>query len=87
MGWVAISSPLIEMMRKEGFGLKDWLALSSEVLNLVCFAFVDDTDLVNTLNDNEYDLEKLLNNTQRALDTWCGGLRAMGGDLHPSKSY
>ena len=87
MKWVAISSPLIEMMRKEGFGLKDWSALSREVLNLVCFTFVDDTDLVNILNNCEYDMEKLLNNTQRALDTWCGGLRATGGDLHPMKSY
>ena len=60
MGWVAISSSLIKMMGKEGFRLKDWSALLSEVLNLVCFAFENDTDLVNTLNDNNYNMEQLI---------------------------
>ena len=87
VGWVAISSPLIDMMRKAGFGFKDWTSISSSVINLVCFAFVDDTDIVNTLEDGNFDYSELLRSTQEALDLWCGGLRATGGDLHPDKSF
>lgn len=37
-------------------------------LTLVCFAFVDDTDLVNTLEDGNYGVDELIESTQKALD-------------------
>ena len=54
---------------------------------MVCFSFVDDTDLVNTLEDGNYDIEELLERTQTTLNYWQGGLMATGGTLVPSKSY
>lgn len=85
-GWVAISSPLIEMMLQEGYGHNDWSAILSAALTLVCFAFIDDTDLVNTLPDGEYDINTLISSTQNALDLWKGGLLTTGGTLVPKKS-
>ena len=48
-GWVTISLPLIKMMREVGWGHNNWSAISLAILSLVCFMFVDDTDLVNAL--------------------------------------
>ena len=55
-GWVSASSHLIKMMGEEGYVFKDWTALLSIAFSLVCFAFVDDTDLVNTLADGESNI-------------------------------
>ena len=75
------------MMREEGCGLDSWTSLLNAALQLACFAFVDDTDLANTLKDGNCNVEELVNNTQAALDHWIGGLRASGADLNPSKSH
>ena len=48
-GWVSVSSPPIEMMRKEGHGLDSWTASSNAALQLACFAFVDNAHFLNTL--------------------------------------
>ena len=64
-GWVSVSSPLMDMMKKEGCGLDSWTALLNAVLQLACFAFVDDMDLANTLKDGNCDVEELVNNAQR----------------------
>ena len=53
----------------------------------MCFAFVDDTGSVNTLQDDNHDVEELIVNTQSVLDHWVGGLRASGMDLNPTKSH
>ena len=75
------------MMREAGFGFKDWSLIADSVLHMVCFSFVDDTDLVNTLEDGNYNIEELLEKTQQALNYWQGGLLATGGTLVPAKSY
>ena len=86
-GWVSTSSPSMEMMRKEGHGLDSWTALLNAVIQLACFAFVDNADLVNTLKDGNHDIEDLITDTQMALDQWVRGLRTSGADLNPAKSH
>ena len=61
--------------------------ISKAALHLVCFSFVDDTDLVNVLKKGDYDIDKLISETQQALDYWHDGLKATGGTLVPIKSY
>lgn len=75
------------MMRASGFGLKHLSAICGSVLHMVCFSFVDDTDLINTLDFDNNDIEELLTDTQRALDAWQQGLLTTGGTLAPKKSY
>ena len=67
-GWVSVSSPLIDVMREEGCGLDSWMPPSNAVPQLACFVFVDDTDLADTLQDGNCDVEELIRNTQAALD-------------------
>ena len=44
--WVAISEPLIEMMRREGHGIKFEAPMYQEKYILVGFTFVDNTDIL-----------------------------------------
>ena len=44
--WVAVSAPLLDMMRNAGHGVKFTAPLSNTKDSLVGFAFVDDTDIV-----------------------------------------
>ena len=54
---------------------------------MICFSFVDDTNLLNTLNPGNYDIDELIINTQQALNYWQTGMQATGGKLVPEKSY
>lgn len=44
--WAAISTPVIELMREKGHGFKAKSALRQELIEFICYAFVDDTDLI-----------------------------------------
>jgi hypothetical protein len=86
-GWIAVSTPLIEMMRAEGFGFSDWMAISKRVVEFVCYSFIDDTDLVHTSPNPDARGRDVLLEMQNVLDHWEGGIRATGGALVPEKSY
>lgn len=86
-GWVLVSSPIINMMKNAGYGYKAWSAINAEVMQMVCFSFVDDTTLASTLEDGNNNLDELIEHTQNALNAWQGGLMATGGTLVPPKSY
>ena len=47
-GFSVLSTPIINMMRKAGFGLQIAMCLSSVLISFLCYAFVDDTDLIHT---------------------------------------
>ena len=84
-GWTVISAPIIELMRSHHFGFSTIAPLSSKEIAFVCYAFVDDTDLVHSLGHYASG-EDLLPNFQLSLDMWAGGLKATGGALVPAKS-
>ena len=44
--WVLISTVLIRMMERKGHGVDLLNSISLRAICLVCFAFIDDTDLV-----------------------------------------
>lgn len=67
-GWGAISTPIINMMHSKGFGFKHWSAIKQRAFNLICFSFVDDTNVLNTLQPGNYDIIQLISNTQNALN-------------------
>ena len=86
-GWVCISTPLINILKTAGFGA--WLvsALTATIIYFVCYAFVDDTDLVHTSRDNQFHGERTIHEAQTALNYWEGGLRATGGAIVPKKTF
>ena len=84
--WALVSTPVLNMLRREGYGAVFESAISRERVSFVGYSFVDDTDLVTT--------EGLLaghrsvgHKMQGALDAWEGGIRATGGAIVPEKSF
>ena len=45
-----VSTPLLNILQENGFGLPNKLPLSRIQLRFIGFAFIDDTDLVQMLN-------------------------------------
>jgi hypothetical protein len=83
--WAAVSTPLLDMMRGEGYGTRFYSPLRDDSLHIAGFSFVDDTDVVQTGQALGSRLA-LLQTTQEALNLWEGGLRTTGGALVPDKS-
>ena len=84
MIWLAVSIPLIEMIRANGFGFASTNPLTGYRYQFSCYTFVDDTDLVHNKSPNDH---ALINDMQDMLNHWSGELRATGGVLVPNKSY
>ena len=85
--WAVISTVIINMMRTAGHGLHIISALSCALLSIVCYAFVDDTDVVHASPSPLSTGEDVLADMQTVVDRWEGGIRATGGALVPSKSH
>jgi hypothetical protein len=85
-GWALISTPLINMMRTAGFGLQIMMGISVILISFLCYAFVDDTDLIYTGSSIDTPGNEILHDMQRFVTHWEGGLRATGGALRVDKS-
>jgi uncharacterized protein YebE (UPF0316 family) len=73
-------------MREEGFGTFFKTSLSAQVIRFVGYAFVDDTDLVQTGKDgSEIGLE-ILEQMQNGVNLWEGIIDVTGGALSVEKS-
>jgi len=55
---------------------------------MVCFVFIDDSDLVdgNLITDYD-DIVEVAESIQDIIDTWEGTLKATGGAIRPDKSF
>jgi hypothetical protein len=85
-GWTAVSVPIINMMRTARFGINILTSMSICLVSFVCYAFVDDTDVVHA-KDTHTSGQEILQEMQAVVDHWEGGVRATGGALVPAKSW
>ena len=86
--WIAVSVPLIEMMKTAGHVMKLESPLSHTTTEFMEFTFVDDTDLVTgDLTAVNLTTEEVYAHMQEAILRWEGGLKAMGGALWPEKFF
>ena len=85
--WMLVSTPLINMMRTAGFGFSILTALTLVTVSFICYAFVDDTDVVHIGRDVNVTGEEILLQMQEVVNHWEGGLKATDGALVPLKSY
>ena len=46
--WAVVSSPLLQILKKDGYGTFFQKAISQNLIRIVGYAFVDDTDLIQT---------------------------------------
>ena len=84
--WAVLSSPLLEIQREKGFGVYLFTPLSKTEIKFVGYAFVDDSDLVQTLlqEGNCMDLVSLM---QKSITSWEGSLSATSGALVARKTF
>jgi hypothetical protein len=85
--WALLSSILIKNMKRHNQGVKLRSALTLSLVSIVCFAFVDDTDLVISGRFRHSTGEESCEELQSALDRWSRSLIASGGALCPLKSF
>jgi hypothetical protein len=84
--WAVASTPVLKMMKDEGFGFMYKTSIEGKQLHFVGYRFVDDTDIIQSGQPWE-PFKVMATGIQSAMDTWEGGLRATGGALEPEKSF
>jgi hypothetical protein len=85
--WAIVSSPLFDMLRAEGYGLRLCSPLSRSQIHLAGLAFVDDTDTAQNGRRHNDSGKDVIRYAQVTVDHWNGGLRTTGGALDPGKTY
>jgi len=81
--WTCISSPMIEIMKERCYYSRFISPLSGMIVILSLLAFVDDTELF--LTDDNDDPEKLLQRAEQAINVWRELLYVTGGIMRSSK--
>jgi hypothetical protein len=73
--WAVVSTPLLKMMKDEGFGFMYKTIIEGKQLHFIGYRFVDDTDIIQFGQPGEpFQIPAM--RMQTAMDTWEGGLRA-----------
>jgi len=83
--WAAVSSPMLNVMRSNGFYAHVISLISGLSKKLIGFAFVDDTNLcVHSLHINSQNITTKM---QHLVDNWEGLLQVTGGVLVPTMCF
>jgi hypothetical protein len=82
--WAVVSTPLLNVLHQKGFGCEIICPLSSEYFRFVGYAFVDDTDIIQSSLHENPDQARL--QLQQAIDTWEFSLKATCGAIIPEKT-
>jgi hypothetical protein len=84
--WAVISSPLLQIMKEEGLGTFFRMSITDDKIQLVGYAFIDDTDLVQTGKTGQETAQEVLVQMQAGIDLWGGLIKAAGGAFSFKKS-
>jgi hypothetical protein len=85
--WAAISTVILSTLRNSASGGTFQRPISSEVQQIVGFAFVDDTDLIVCSPHDLQTASDITSQMQTLLQFWEGGIIASGGQLEASKTF
>ena len=87
--WAVVSTPILNMLRVEGYGAFFECPITKEKAEVVGFAFVDDTDLVTVPRQQHHKthFQQILDEMQATVEEWEGGIMASGGAIVPNKSH
>ncbi len=84
--WAVVSSRMFEVLHKRKLATSITTPITKQQLELVGFAFVDDSDIIASGGFNN-DPDATITNMQDAIDCWEGVAKSTGGALEPSKSW
>jgi len=82
--WAVVSTPLLNVLLSKGFGCEVLCPLSSAFFRFVGYAFVDDTDIIQSALQETPEKARL--QLQDAIYTWENSLKATCGALVPEKT-
>ena len=88
--WAAVSTVLFLALKQKNYGGAFHAPITRMLTQMAGFAYVDDTDLIQTKRLASDSIEDIVDELQGSLDVWQGTLRATGGALDcddPNKSY
>ena len=74
-------------MATQGHGFNIISALAGALVSFLCYAFVDDMDVIHAGHSTATSGREVIKEMQIVLDCWGEVLCATGGALVPSKSY
>jgi len=83
--WAAVSSPMFDIMRSDGFYAHVISSISGQQKQLAGFAFVNDTDLC--ICGPHINSQNVAHAMQQLVDNWEGLLHTTGGALVPTKCF
>ena len=81
--WSLLSSIIFEILHKRGFAVEFCTSISKELFCLVGFAYVDDSDLIQTGSDPV----QVLNSMQELINSWSELMDVTGGAISVDKSW
>jgi hypothetical protein len=84
--WAVVSSPVLQILRQEGFGEFFKAALSGNDIRLIGYAFVDGTDLIQNGTGPHVRFPEVFRKAQDALNRWEALIAATGCTLAIVKS-
>lgn len=82
---IQVSTPIINCIRRMGYGFNHVSPISHIPLSIVATVFVDDAQLFQS-NSSFSNADELAQATQAMVDAWSAALSLTGGALVPSKS-
>jgi hypothetical protein len=84
--WAVVSTPLLNVLRESGFGCEILCPISSKFFKFMGFAFVNDTDVIQSVLSETPAQAQAQAQLQEAIDTWEFSLKATCGALVPEKT-
>ena len=85
--WAVVSTPVLDLMKAEGFGIFFRMAITKEEIRFVAFTFVDDADTGETARDLDETFSDVNRRMQANMDMWQGTIRVTGGAVVPDKTF
>jgi hypothetical protein len=86
-GWFLFVGIRAKYVATQGHGFNILSAISGLLVSIICYAFVDHTDIIHAAASTSVKCEEVIGQMQDILDCWGGLLWATGGALVPKKSY
>jgi hypothetical protein len=84
--WELVITPVLKMMKDEGFGFMYKTSIGGKQLHFVGCSFSDDTDIIQSGQPGQ-PFQVMTTHMQADMDTWERGLRATRGALETEKPF
>ena len=84
--WCLISTIIIKICKRKVHGTTIITQISKEIVSLLGFAFVDNTDLVLMANNAYTSGAAMIPKMQALMTDWCECIQATGGLIAPAKT-